>query len=105
MRIIRAPRVVRRTRRARRAFAAGMAALLAATLGGCGENKYTEPWNDAPRKGAIITDPVEVIANADGFNNLSTGCNHGNRWYATYHGDAPYGALAVVPNDPTCPKP
>jgi len=95
-------RIKRKTRRILLAAATlGISALL---LTGCdlGENKFTEPWNDAPRKGAVITEPVEVIANADGFSNLSTGCNHGNRWYAAYHADAPYGSISVVPADPSC---
>lgn len=76
---------------------------LAAVLAACDmDNKYTEPWNDAPRKGAVITEPVEIIANADGFSNMSTGCNHGNRWYAAYHADNAYAALAVVAQDPSC---
>jgi hypothetical protein len=95
-------RISRKTRRRLLAVVSfGLSALL---LGGCdlGENKYTEPWNDAPRMGAIITEPVEVIANADGFSNLSTGCSHGNRWYVLYHADAPYGGISVVANDPSC---
>lgn len=97
-------RISRRTRR--RLFAAVTFGLVAVLAAGCGlgENKYTEPWNDAPRKGAVITDPVEVIANADGFSNLSTGCNHGNRWYVIFHRDGPYGSVAVVGADPTCPQ-
>lgn len=95
----------RRGKRLARIAAAVLTLGLSLALGGCGlgENKYTEPWNDAPRKGAVITDPVEVIANADGFSNLSTGCNHGNRWYVAYHADQAYAAIAVVAADITCP--
>jgi len=94
---------IRIKRRTRRIIAITLTFGLAAVLAGCGtQNKYTEPWNDAPRKGAVITEPVEIIANADGFSNLSTGCNHGNRWYAAYHADSPYGAITVVGQDPSC---
>lgn len=39
---------------------------------------------------------------SDGFSNLGTKCDHGNRVYVVYHGDNPYGSVAVVPADPTC---
>lgn len=76
--------------------------LLGATAAGC--EKVAEPWNDAKRSGVENTDPVDVITNADGFSNVSTKCDHGNRPYVAYHGDSPYAAIAVVPADPTCRK-
>jgi hypothetical protein len=65
-------------------------------------DKVTEPWKDAPRSGVTNDDPADTITMPDGFNNTATKCDHGNRIYVTYHGDNPYGSIAVVPQDPTC---
>lgn len=67
-------------------------------------DKISEPYRDAPRSTVVDSSPVEIIENADGFPNLSTKCNHGNRLYTIYHGDALYGAVTVVAQDPTCPN-
>jgi hypothetical protein len=40
----------------------------------------------------------------DGFSNVATKCDHGNRLYVAFHGDNVYAALTVVANDPTCGK-
>ncbi|MEV0403446.1 hypothetical protein [Actinoallomurus sp. NPDC050550] len=40
----------------------------------------------------------------DGFSNLATKCDHGNRVYSAYKGDSNRAAVTVVPNDPTCTK-
>jgi hypothetical protein len=72
--------------------------LLAVT--GCAE-KATEPYKDSGR-GATNNSKADVITFPDGFNNVSTKCDHGNRIYVTYHADSPYGAVAVVPNAKGC---
>lgn len=77
------------------------AALTAGGLTACGA-KFTEPYKDAPRSGVDNGQAVDLIRNADGFSNLSTKCDHGNRLYVVYHGDSAYGAVAVVADDPTC---
>lgn len=86
-------------------------ALIAATLGGvviltsaasCGNNKFTEPFNDAHRSGVDNSQPMDVVENADGFSNVGTKCDHGNRIYVAYHGDHAYASIAAVGNDPSC---
>lgn len=68
---------------------------------GCG--KTTEPFNDADIRSKDDS-PAEVGSMPDGFSNFSSKCDeHGNRVYVVYHGDNPYGAITVVPQDPTCP--
>lgn len=73
--------------------------VLAAGLTGCG--KMTEPYKDAER-GATNDGPADTVSFPDGFSNMATKCDHGNRLYSAFHGDNPYGAIAVVPGDPTC---
>lgn len=80
---------------------AAVAALVLLTGAGC--DKYTEPWKDAPR-GVVNEGPADVGTMPDGFSNFSTKCDHGNRVYVVYHGDNPYGSIAVVPQDPTCKR-
>ena len=82
----------------------GVAILIAVIVflvAGC-SGKYTEPYKDAPRSGVTNDDAAETITFPDGFNNLATKCDHGNRVYVTYHSDSPYGAVAVVPNAKGC---
>jgi hypothetical protein len=76
------------------------AAALALSLSSCA--KATEPFKDAPRSGTTNSDPADVIEMPDGFNNMATKCDHGNRVYSTYHADATYGSIAVAPHDPSC---
>jgi hypothetical protein len=87
----------------RQAVTAALAILFvaAAFLAGCG-NKFTQPFQDAPRTGVVNSQPADIIDMPDGFNNVATKCDHGNRLYVSYHGDGPYGFLATVPHDPTC---
>lgn len=73
----------------------------ALTLASCGAQKMNEPFRDAPR-GATNSAPADVIEMPDGFSNAATKCDHGNRLYVLFKGDQPYGAVAVVPQDPTC---
>lgn len=98
----------RKYRRTRRTVKVGVvfATLgLALLLSGCdlGENKYSEPWNDAPR-GRMWEGSAEIIVMPDGFGNAATKCGPGQMRYTTlYHFDGPYGSVSVV-HDPTCPK-
>jgi len=68
-----------------------------AFLGACSMSKMNEPFRDAPR-GSTNSSPADVIEMPDGFSNLATKCDHGNRIYVAFHQDAPYGAIAVVPD-------
>jgi hypothetical protein len=86
--------------RTTRALAAAGIAVLALTLTGC-MDKATEPFKDAPRAG-MNNQPADVVTMPDGFNNVASKCDGPNRVYTTYHGNSPYGAVAVVPNDPRC---
>jgi len=70
-------------------------------LTGCGD-KQTQPWQDAGRTGIKNNEPADIVTMPDGFNNLATKCDHGNRIYVTYHGDSAYGSVTVVPNDASC---
>lgn len=80
-------------------IAAAIAALSVAALTGCG--KFVEPYNDAP-VGSQNKAPADVVNMPDGFSNVATKCDHGNRVYVIYHGDEAYGSLAVMPAEPTC---
>lgn len=74
-----------------------LAVTAALSLTGCA--KFTEPFKDAPRSGVDNGEPMDVVRNADGFSNVGTKCDHGNRIYVVYHGDAGYGSVAVVPHN------
>ena len=63
--------------------------------------KTVEPFNDAP-VGVQNKGPADGINFPDGFSNVSTKCDHGNRVYIAFHGDGAYAAIAVVARDPTC---
>lgn len=71
------------------------------TVAGC-SNKQQQPFNDAPRTATQNSDPAQIIAMPDGFNNAASKCDGPNRIYTTYHGDSSYGGIAVVANDPRC---
>lgn len=86
--------------RTRTAAALGILAALVLTLTACND-KYNEPFRDAPR-GANINGPADVGTMPDGFSNWAAKCDGPNRVYTAYHGDHAYGAIAVVPNDPRC---
>jgi hypothetical protein len=75
--------------------------ILALSLTGC-TAKSTEPFKDAPRSKNDNGAPADLVRMPDGFGNAGTKCDHGNRVYTLFHGDSPYGAIAVVPQDPTC---
>jgi hypothetical protein len=84
--------------RARVALAAGAVALAAA---GCGMEKAVEPFQDAKRA-ETNKEPADVITFPDGFSNVSAKCDGPNRVYVVFHGDSPYGSVAVAPDDPRC---
>lgn len=80
-------------------------AAVALSTGGCWTtDKLVEPFQDAPRSGKDSNSPADVVTMPDGFSNLATKCGPGGlRYTVAYHGDLPYGSIAVTP-DPTCPK-
>jgi hypothetical protein len=75
--------------------------VIALTLTSCG--KATEPFRDAG-VGTTNTANADTITMPDGFSNVATKCDHGNRVYVIYHNNNAYGSVAVVPKDPTCPQ-
>jgi hypothetical protein len=87
----------------RKAFAAIAAVGIAAALTGC--SAFSEQFEDVPIVSRDSTVGAEVINFPDYFTNVATKCNHGNRVYVTPGGTSGGGgkAIAVVPNDPTCP--
>jgi uncharacterized lipoprotein len=83
--------------------ATAAATLLVLALAGCdAADKASEPFKDAPRSNTTNNQAADIVTMPDGFNNLASKCDGPNRVYTTYHGDSPYGAVAVVPNDPRC---
>jgi hypothetical protein len=82
-------------------FAVG--GVLIVGLMGCSD-KAKERFNDAPRSDVTNDSKADVISMPDGFSNMATKCDHGNRVYVVFHGDSNYGAVGVVPNDPSCAK-
>lgn len=84
--------------------ALGAVTLALVTLTACDQ----EQKNDAAQVAAEQHGPAEVGAMPDGFSNWATSCNHGNRVYTIYRtwnretASPMYGAIAVVPADPTC---
>lgn len=63
--------------------------------------KSQEQFKDAPR-GNTNSAPADTIEMPDGFSNVATKCDHGNRIYVAFHGDSSFAAVAVVPNAPGC---
>lgn len=74
---------------------------LSLLLASCGMEKANEPFRDAQR-GATNSGPMDVVEMSDGFSNVGTKCDHGNRIYVLFKGDAAYGAISVVQKDETC---
>lgn len=83
----------------RKTLAVLASVLLLGSMVGCA--KMQEPFKDAPR-GSTNSGPADTITMPDGFSNVATKCDHGNRVYVIYHNDAAYGSLAVVPNAEDC---
>jgi hypothetical protein len=87
--------------RRRTTFGAGLITLvLVLSAGGC--DKYTEPYKDAPRSGADNGAPADIVRMPDGFSNIATKCDHGNRVYVAYHGNNTYASIFVVKDDAGC---
>lgn len=73
-------------------------------LASCGA-KAMEPYKDAPTSSDRNSGEATVIEMPDGFSNLATKCDNGNRIYVAYKGDLNRAAIAVVGKDKTCPQP
>lgn len=87
--------------RRRTTFGAGLVTLvLVLSAGGC--DKQNEPFKDAPRTGTDNGAPADTVRMPDGFSNLATKCDHGNRIYVAYHGDNTYASIFVVKDDTSC---
>jgi hypothetical protein len=80
---------------------AALAVISLVFLAGCG-SKAVEPFKDAPGSSVVNQAPADKVLMPDGFSNVTTKCDHGNRIYVAFHGDSAYAAIAVVPQDPTC---
>jgi hypothetical protein len=78
------------------------AAAAALFIGGCSFNKATQQFQDAPRSAIVNRQPADIIEMPDGFNNVATKCDHGNRIYISYHGDGSYGFGFAVPAAAGC---
>lgn len=80
-----------------------LAAAIALTSAACGMSwdKATERFDDAPR-GATNDDAADIVTMPDGFSNLATKCDHGNRVYVAFKGDDNRAAVAVSVGDPSC---
>lgn len=72
------------------------------TVSAC--SKAVEPFKDAPGSAVVNDAPMDKVLMSDGFSNVGTKCDHGNRLYVAFHGDGTYAAIAVVPADVTCQK-
>ena len=72
-----------------------------ALIGTAGCAKQLEPYKDAPR-GSTNSSPADVIEMPDGFSNVATKCDHHNRIYVAFKGDANRASIAVVPNAEGC---
>lgn len=79
----------------------GTVAAGALLLGACGTDKGTERFKDAGR-GSTNNGDADTVTFPDGFSNVATKCDHGNRVYVAFKGDANRAAIAVVAADPTC---
>lgn len=77
-------------------------AATALVLASCSD-KQTERFKDAPR-GEYDRTPANVLAFPDGFSNVAYKCEGPNRVYVVFHNNAAYGSVAVVKDDPRCPK-
>jgi hypothetical protein len=80
---------------------ASAAVLATATACGLGD-KITEPFQDAPRSGIVNSQPVDIITDADGFSNLATKCDHGDRLFIAFHSNGAYASVTVSPHDASC---
>jgi hypothetical protein len=67
-------------------------------------DKATERFRDGPRSDIVNDDPADIIEFPDGFSNLATKCDHGNRVYTAFKADNNRAAITVSPRDPSCPQ-
>lgn len=84
------------------AGAVAAAGVLTFTAAGC-VDKVTEPFKDAGVSGRNSA-PAEVGTAPDGFGNWAAKCDGPNMVYTLFHGDKPYGGIAVAANDPRCAR-
>lgn len=70
--------------------------------GAAGCDKQLEQFNDADLVDSGNSQPAQGISMPDGFSNVATKCDHGNRIYVAFKGDSAYAAIAVVPDDKSC---
>ena len=75
--------------------------VLLVSLSACGLGKATEPFKDADR-GKTNTGTADTLTMPDGFSNVATKCDHGNRIYVAFKGNHAYASIAVVPNADDC---
>lgn len=75
--------------------------IFATLVTGCGLNKISQPFNDAPRSDNEDHSAAQVITMPDGFSNLATKCVNGVRYTVAFHNDGAYGAISTVV-DPKC---
>lgn len=77
------------------------AVIASALLFGACTDKATEQFNDAGR-GETNSDSADIVTMPDGFSNLATKCDNGNRIYVAFKGNDNRAAISVVAADPTC---
>jgi len=68
----------------------------------CGD-KATEQFNDAGR-GSTNDAKADIVTFPDGFSNVATKCDNGNRVYVVFRGDGQRAGISVVPADPSCDR-
>lgn len=79
----------------------GAVIITGVVLTACGVQKAQEPFEDAGR-GRTFSENADTVTMPDGFSNLATKCGPGGmRYTVAFHGDSPYGSIAVTP-DPSC---
>lgn len=81
--------------------AIGIAGTVLSTAVAC-SNKSQQTYNDAPRTAVQNDAPATVGNMPDGFSNFARKCDGPDMVYTIFHNDSPYGAIAVVANDPRC---
>jgi uncharacterized lipoprotein len=76
--------------------------LMVGVVAACGsDSKEFEQFKDAER-GTSNTESADTITFPDGFSNVATKCDHGNRVYVLFKGSGSYGSIAVVPDAKGC---
>lgn len=72
-------------------------------LGACSD-KARESFHDGPRSKVVNSEPSDILEFPDGFSNMATKCDHGNRVYSAFRSDDNRAAIAISPQDPSCPQ-